>query len=192
MSKFTRTACCKKCGSTELKIIPKVGEVEYKCLECGSHVATVEYDDYKTLSSRCEQCNNDIFKVKITKGEEEEDWDALCSKCQTEAKEYYIDEKGNPIDKKTRELLIIKKSILNLQNKIEFIEDELYEINVNINSMDSRGDNLENKVNYLDAILDSHEYDINHLDSQINQVKRDIYNCENNIDDIRNRIRDFE
>lgn len=99
MSKFTRTTCCKKCGATELRIIPKAGEVECTCLECGDHVATVKYDDYETLDSKCEKCNNDIFKVKITKDEEQEEWSPLCSKCQREAKEYYVDKKDNPIDK---------------------------------------------------------------------------------------------
>jgi len=152
MNTLIRTANFKKCGSTEFKLEPKVGEIEYICAECNEHVATVEYDDFETVNKEC-KCGRNLFKAKITEDSDNEQWSTYCSKCSERPKKYYIDEDGYEIDRGTRELLIIRRSIDALNCKVETLESDL-------NSLDSTVETLEGDLNSLDSTVRNIENEI--------------------------------
>ena len=149
VNSFSRTANCKKCGSTNLKIKPKVGEVDYICCDCREVVGTVKYEPYSTLRSKCSRCDGEIFKVKIIEEENTSHWSASCPECEIAPSINYIDSNGNEIERQVRELLIIKDEIKELRDEIGSLESDVRELESRTYSIDYAVDNHGNEINNL-------------------------------------------
>jgi hypothetical protein len=128
MGKFERTACCPKCGSVLLKIIPAFSRIDYICSECDEFIATVDCDEYETLSSACEKCSNDTFKVKVLENEEAEHWTPYCSKCNEKGSARYTDKEGRTIDTGSRDILIVKDTITELAELADWLESSFKDL----------------------------------------------------------------
>lgn len=129
MSKFERTACCPKCGSVLLQVIPAFSKIDYICSECNEHVATVNYDEYETLNSACVKCSNDTFKVRIAEDEESKYLTPFCSKCNEEGSKRYTDKEGRTIAPESREVFIVRDTITELAEEADSLESDLNEAN---------------------------------------------------------------
>lgn len=182
MERANRTAQCKKCGSTELKIVPYSGKVNYVCTSCNSNVSVVQYEKYETLYPTCRECNNDIFKVRIEEGNGTSNWNARCSKCNTSPETYYINDKGETIDYATRQKLIIEDSISGILNEITNLKYGL--TNLAYRTSDLSEDETIND-NYIE--LDE-EYEDSDEDN-LSGIEGAIVNIEKAVTDIQNRIK---
>lgn len=171
MSNFSRTANCKKCGSTNLKIVSKAGEVDYICYDCKETVGTIEYEPYSTLKSKCSICDGEIFKVKITEEEDTTYWTANCSECEVAPSVKYIDSNGIEIERQTRELLMLRDEIKELREQFSSLQSDVRE--------------LESRTYSIDYAVDSHGNDINSL-----RKKLDV--CENSISDLDWKIKHID
>lgn len=167
MSTLMRTANCKRCGSTELLIESRVGEINYVCSKCSNQVSTVAYNKYETVRSSCKDCNSKVFKVRIVNNNNEENWEPHCNNCQTTPEKYYIDENGSEIDRQTRELIIIKDSLEMLRDKINILEENL--------------DKLDTKVTELDTELDEHDCNISELKDTVSSCETEISSIEKSV-----------
>ena len=170
MSTLIRTANCRKCGSTEFNLKPKVGEVDYICVKCNENVATVKYDDYETVNKKCE-CSSDTFKAKVTGYSDTEEWETYCSKCSEKPKKCYIDKDGNEIDRVTRELLIIRSSMNDLKSRVETLESDL-------NSLDSTVQNIGNETSSNETDLYDIKNNINKYEQNISDLERKLIRLE--------------
>lgn len=181
MERANRTAYCKNCGSTELKIIPDSGEVNYVCTACDSKVAVVQYDKYETLYPTCKECNNDVFKVRIEEGQEVTNWKARCSKCDTSPEAYYINDKGEPIDQHTRQRLIIQDSISGILN-------EITNLKYGINNLTFETTALAEDETINDDYVDTYEEYVQEADN-LTGIECAISNIEKAVTDIQNRMK---
>jgi predicted RNase H-like nuclease (RuvC/YqgF family) len=170
LNNFSRTANCKKCGSTNLKINSKNGEVEFICGDCGEVVGSVKYEPYSTLRSKCNSCNSEIFKVKITDTDDVPYWSVSCSKCEISPSIKYVDSDGNEIEREVRELLIIKDEIKELRNEVSSLESDLRELESKTCSIDYAVDNHENEITNLKNELEGFENSISDLDWKIKHI----------------------
>lgn len=161
------TKSCNTCGNVEFEILPYVGEYKAKCIHCGSIVDTVKLEKYEGIIPRCTKCGSEIFKAKITKENDREYWELRCSSCDNEPKYRYCDEKGNEIDKRTRELLIIKGYLKELNEKVDSLQSNLKEI--------------DDKVKELNDTAYEHDY-------EIREIKSCIMSCESEISDLREEV----
>jgi hypothetical protein len=128
MNKFERTACCPKCGSVLLKVIPAFSKIDYICSECGEFVATVDCEEYETLNSSCEKCSNETFKVKVSENEEVENWTPYCSKCSERGASRFTDKEGRTIDAASRDVLIVRDSITKLAEQADWLESSFKDL----------------------------------------------------------------
>jgi DNA-directed RNA polymerase subunit RPC12/RpoP len=181
MERANRTAYCKNCGSTELKIIPDSGKVSYVCTSCDSKVEVVHYEKYETLYPICKQCNNDIFKVRIEEGQGETSWNARCSKCDTSPEPYYINEKGEPIDQHTRQRLIIEDSISGILH-------EITNLKYGLNNLAFETSDLAEDETINDDYLDGEEEYLQTTDN-LSGIEGAISNIEKAVTDIQNRVK---
>jgi hypothetical protein len=181
MERANRTAYCKNCGSTELKIIPESGEVKYVCKSCDSQVAVVQYEKYETLYPTCRQCNNEIFKVRIEEGQEQTSWNARCSKCDTSPEAYYINEKGEPIAPSTRQRLIIEDSISGIMN-------EITNLKYGLNNLAYENSDLAEDETINDNYMELDEEYLEATDN-LSGIEGAITNIEKAVTDIQNRVR---
>lgn len=165
MNKFERTACCPKCGSVHLKVVPGFSKNDYICSECGEYVGTVYHNKYETLNTVCRNCDNSTFKVKVTKVNEEEHWAPFCSRCNEEGSTHYVDKEGNVIDEAAREELLVKDTLAELINKV--------------NSLKSSLDDVNNVVGYIGE---------SKFDEIIYTVKMQIGSCNENISGIKDLL----
>ena len=170
VNNFSRTANCKKCGSTNLKIRPKFGQVDYICYDCGEMVGKIEYEPYSTLRSNCSKCDGEIFKVKITEEEGTSCWSASCPNCEIPPSLKYIDSNGNEIERQTRELLMIRDEIKELRNEVSALEGDVRELKNRAYSIDYAVDSHENEISNLKDKLDSCENSISDLDWKIRHI----------------------
>lgn len=170
LNNFSRTANCKKCGSTNLMINSKNGEVEFVCGDCGEVVGAVKYEAYSTLRSKCNNCNGEVFKVKITDTDDTPYWSASCSKCEIPPSIKYVDSDGNEIEREVRELLIIKDEIKELRNEVNSLESDFKELESKTCSIDYAVDNHENEINNLKTELESFQNSISDLDWKIKHI----------------------
>jgi Uncharacterized conserved protein len=170
LNNFSRTANCKKCGSTNLRINSKSGGVDYICCDCGEVVGSVEYETYSTLRSKCSNCDNEAFKVKITDTDDTPHWSASCSRCEASASIKYVDSDCNEIEREARELLIIRDEIKELRKEVNSLGCDLRELESRTYSMDYAVDNHENEISNLKNKLDSFENSISDLDWKIKHI----------------------
>ncbi|KZL92233.1 hypothetical protein [Clostridium magnum] len=170
MNNFSRTANCKKCGSTNLRINSKSGGVDYICCDCGEVVGSVEYETYSTLRSKCSNCDGEVFKVKITDTDDTPYWSASCSKCENPPSISYVDSNGNEIEREARELLIIRDEIKELRKEVSSLGIDLRELESRTYSMDYAVDNHENEISSLKSKLDGFENSISDLDWKIKHI----------------------
>ena len=47
-------------------MIPKCGEVDIVCADCGEEIETVDYGKYTTIKSGCEKCGSSVYEAKIS------------------------------------------------------------------------------------------------------------------------------
>lgn len=165
MNKFERTACCPKCGSVHLKVVSGFSKSDYICSECGEYIGTVYYDKYETLNSVCKKCDNDTFKVKISKADDTEQWTPFCSRCNEEDLKHYVDREGNAIEAAAREELLIKDTIAELINEVNSLKCNLNDVN--------------SVVGYIDE---------SKFDEIIYTVKMQIGSCNDNISSINDLL----
>lgn len=128
MSNVNRTAQCKKCGEVLFKLVPHVGYVTYNCRKCNSEVAKVKCDNYETLRRTCRECGGDIFKVKVTVDKSDSSqgyWEPECVKCKNSPQAIYVDNEGNEIDKGTRQYLMMKDKIENLEEEVSISKESI-------------------------------------------------------------------
>lgn len=170
LNNFSRTANCKKCGSTNLRINSKSGGVDYICCDCGEVVGSVEYETYSTLRSKCSNCDGEVFKVKITDADDTPYWSASCSECENPPSIRYVDSNGNEIEREARELLIIRDEIKELRKEVSSLGVDLRELESRTYSMDYAVDNHENEISSLKSKLDSFENSISDLDWKIKHI----------------------
>jgi Uncharacterized conserved protein len=170
LNNFSRTANCKKCGSTNLKINSKNGEVDYICCDCGEMVGSVEYEAYSTLKSKCSNCDGEVFKVKITDTDDTPYWSASCPKCEIPPSIKYVDSDGNEIEREARELLMIRDEIRELRNEVSSLGSDVRELESRTYSIDYAVDNHGNEIGNLKSKLDSFENSISDLDWKIMHI----------------------
>jgi len=170
LNNFSRTANCKKCGSTNLRINSKNGEVDYICYDCGELVGSVEYETYSTLRSKCNDCDGEVFKVKITDTDDTPHWSPTCSKCEIPPSIKYVDNEGNEIERETRELLIIRDEVKELKNEISSLGSDLRELESKTYCIDYSVDSHENEIGNLKSKLDTLENSISDLDWKVKHV----------------------
>lgn len=170
LNNFSRTANCKKCGSTNLKIKSKSGEVDFICNDCGEVVGSVEYETYSTLKSKCDNCDGEVFKVKITDTDDTPHWSASCSECEIPPSIMYVDNDGIEIERETRELLMIRDEIKELRNEVSSLGSDLRELESKTCCIDYSVDSHENEIGNLKSKLDDFETSISDLDWKIKHI----------------------
>lgn len=125
MQVINKTVNCIRCGSINLKVVPRVGRIDYLCADCGKLIETVEYEKYIVMiKSICPKCNSDTFKATVNENDGKKHWKVNCSKCNAEPEEIYADKRGNVIEQNIREILIIEDSIEELSNKFTKLKEE--------------------------------------------------------------------
>lgn len=135
MRKIVRTANCPSCGSVKLKIKPSNGKVDYFCAECGMHVERTKCETFTSFDSKCEECGNDIFKVKIEEKEDKVFWTPFCIECHGQPTLICIDYEGNEFDFKEREQLIIKNSMNLFEARLVKTEHSFYTFNEKVDKL---------------------------------------------------------
>lgn len=116
------TKSCFNCGGVVFSILPEQGGYHAVCAECGTKVGEVKLDKYVTIMKNCINCNSSRFKIKVKKGQEEDNWSLECIDCKTEPSFKFVDNSLNEIDEITRENLILKDTVSELQEKIKELE----------------------------------------------------------------------
>jgi hypothetical protein len=112
------TKCCSNCGSVILSLTSKPGEFLAVCDECGTVVGSAKLDKYVTVKNVCSKCNGSKFKAKVKREDDKERWTVVCANCKEEPEYRYVDSGLNDIDEKTRENLILRDTIADLNEKI--------------------------------------------------------------------------
>lgn len=130
------TKSCFNCGSVIFNLSQKPGEYEAVCSECGTIVAKVKLDKYETVRNYCSSCNSLRFKARVKKDKETENWSVECAHCRTVPEFKYVDSELNEIDERTRENLILKDTITELNNRIEELEGELARLAYKVSAED--------------------------------------------------------
>ena len=149
MNKIKRTAHCKNCGGVLLKITPNTGSVTYNCLECNSEIATVPCDDFETLLPKCNECEGEVFKVRITMDGDDnskECWNPECENCKGSPLSVYVNNEMEVIDEEEREQLLIIKAL-------EDLEDEVIVKNEVIEQLEEEVDSLSNEIEEKDNYI---------------------------------------
>ena len=134
---------CKK--SNEFIIIPKCGEVEYKCKECGESIV-VNCEDYETLKEKCE-CGNEVFVLEVEREGNIDLYDSYCKKCHERSEDSYVYFDGSKIVKITED----KRSILLLEDKIKKKNRLIHRLEVKLSKKNRLIKKLRNKLNNPDG-----------------------------------------
>lgn len=116
-------------------MIPKCGEVDIVCADCGEEIETVDYGKYTTIKSGCEKCGSSVYEAKISEDHDTVYWSIYCSKCKNEPEIYYIDKEGNEIDVYSRKLLLMEDEIEELTSKIDLLEEDIKELDNEFNKL---------------------------------------------------------
>ncbi|WP_026882258.1 hypothetical protein [Clostridium akagii] len=135
MRKIIRTANCPKCGSVKLKILSGNGKIDYFCNECKMNIKTISCEKFTSISSKCKQCGNDIFKVKIQEKNGEELWNPFCCKCNGQASLICIDNQGNEFNINKREVIEILSSMNLFESKLLKLESSVYDFNKKVEKL---------------------------------------------------------
>lgn len=138
--KMEITKSCFNCGSVIFNLTQKPGEYETVCSECGTIVANVKLEKYETVKNHCSRCNSGRFKARIKKSKESENWTVECADCKTQPDLKFVDSDLNEIDEKTRENLILKDTISELNIRIEELESELARLAYKVSAEDTTFD----------------------------------------------------
>ena len=165
MSKVIRTANC-KCGSVKFKIVSKSGEIDYVCAECNKYVNTIKCDQFESVKPICKKCGNDEFKVRIEVEDGQQYWSAYCTKCAEKPESIYVDENGSIISRQVRELLLIKDSVIKINNRVEELEDDLSDLKDRVDNSENGIESLGYEIGQLDKLSDK----IYKLESDIRRV----------------------
>lgn len=188
MQAVNRTAQCRKCGGVIFKIKPSTGYVIYYCADCNEEVATVKYDKYETALSTCEKCEGDLFKVRITIDEKDnstECWKSECVNCKGAPKLVYIDNNGNLINKKQRELLVINDRVKELEDEVDELEDMIDTKNATINQLEDEVDDLNYKIKKRDGNIEDLENELGNAESKIFDLEAQVSDLEWNIEKLK-------
>ncbi|NLZ48786.1 MAG: hypothetical protein GX895_08360 [Clostridiales bacterium] len=130
------TKSCFKCGSVVFNLNQRSGEYDAICSECGTVVANIKLDKYETLENICSKCNSKEFKARVKKDKDLEIWTVECVVCKKSPDKKYVDLDLKEIDEKTRENLILKDTIEELNHRIEELESELASLAYRVNAED--------------------------------------------------------
>lgn len=130
------TKSCFKCGSVVFNLNQRPGEYDAICAECGNIVSNVKLDKYETLENICSKCNSREFKARVKKEKDLENWTVECIVCKTSPEKKYVDLELREIDELTRENLILKDTIEELNNRIGELEGELASLAYKVSTED--------------------------------------------------------
>lgn len=133
---------CKK--SNEFIIIPKCGEVEYKCKECGESIV-VNCEEYETLKEKCE-CGHEVFVLEVEREGNIDLYDSYCKKCHERSEDSYVYFDGSKIVEITED----KRSILLLEDKIKKKNRLIHRLEVKLSKKNRLIKKLRNKLNNPD------------------------------------------
>jgi predicted RNase H-like nuclease (RuvC/YqgF family) len=134
------TKSCFNCGGVVFNLNQKPGEYEAICSECGTIVANIKLEKYETVKNYCSRCNSGRFKARVKKIKETENWSVECADCKTQPEFKYVDSELKDIDEKTRENLILKDTISELNGRIEELESELARLAYRVSAEDETFD----------------------------------------------------
>ncbi|NLM35898.1 MAG: hypothetical protein GX206_10710 [Clostridiales bacterium] len=130
------TKSCFKCGSVVFNLNQRPGEYDAVCSECGTIVSNVKLEKYETLENICSRCNSREFKARVKKEKDGENWTVECVVCKTSPKKKYVDSELREIDEVTRENLILKDTIEELNHRIGELESELASLAYRVSAED--------------------------------------------------------
>jgi predicted RNA-binding Zn-ribbon protein involved in translation (DUF1610 family) len=149
--KINRTANCPKCGSVKLRISPSNGKAQYFCSECGLHIQNIMCETFTSVSSKCEDCGKDIFKVKIEEKEEKICWTPFCIECNGQPNLICIDDAGNEFNLDKREQLVITNSMNLFESRLLKLENSFCVFNEKVEKLK----NSMKKNNYKPLDIDN-------------------------------------
>ncbi|WP_139904500.1 hypothetical protein [Clostridium thermarum] len=136
------TKSCSNCGGVIFNLNQKPGEYEAVCSECGTIVANIKLEKYETVKKYCSNCNSARFKARVKRYKDTENWTVECAECKTQPEFKYVDSELNEIDEKTRENLILKDTITELNLRISELESELERLAYRVSAKDETFDIL--------------------------------------------------
>lgn len=134
------TKSCSKCGEVKFKIIPQMNKIESMCVNCGQFLETITCNEFTSYIDQCGYCGHSVFKIRIL---DKNNVNIICSNCGRTLGFTYIDENNNIISENEREILLLKKNVLEINKRINNIEGKLEEIYLDVNKM---GDIIEDET----------------------------------------------
>ena len=116
------------------------GEYDAICSECGNIVSNIKLEKYETMESSCSKCKSTRFKARVKKDKDVENWTVECIECKAAPEKKFVDSELREIDGITRENLILKDTIDELNYRIRELESELASLAYKVSAEDGTFD----------------------------------------------------